>query len=84
MSLFTITGLQSLKDMNLSFNTLGDVSIRAVFSQSLIRFVTNRKEVTVNVQGMGVEGIDDIELKRRIVLFVVCSITCLGLSILLL
>ncbi len=74
MSLLSHESLPSIQRLKLSYNNLGDVSIRAVFSQSLIRFVSSRKEVNVNVQGMGVEGIEVNEWKGRVLLSVVCYV----------
>lgn len=47
--------LPAIRDLNIAYNVSGDVSVRALFAQSLRSFLSLRLEVMVDVRGMKVE-----------------------------
>lgn len=47
--------LPAIRDLNIAYNVCGDVSVRALFAQSLRNFLSLRLEAMVDVRGMKVE-----------------------------
>lgn len=66
--LLTNESLPAIRNLNISFNACGDISARALFSQSLSRFIESRADVMVDVRGMKVELVLLDNLKQRVLL----------------